>query len=77
MTKKTYICNVCRDEFSEPQAIGRIIGFNFKGGGGAKGSTATSWEPAPLHQCENHICTGCLDNATKFELKLNGRTIGH
>lgn len=46
-TKRTYFCNVCRDEKSADQ----LVGWEWHG---------VNFAPKLSTQCENHVCVPCL-----------------
>lgn len=64
MTKKIYLCNVCRDEFSKDRMNeSGIVGFDFIGGS----FKTDRWSnPGAPHNHENHICKVCLKNASEM-----------
>lgn len=69
MTKRTYVCNVCRSEF--PPKTGDVFGFNFK----SVSFGGDFWESSRPDNCENHICAACLDNAVVFHREIRAKQI--
>ncbi len=68
MTKRTYICNVCRAELNEQCAReNKVFGFDFGYG---------KWECKPANECENHICKSCLEHAARMASELLGGNDG-
>lgn len=57
MTKRTYVCNVCRMETGDPESI---VGFYFS----AAATGGSKWEQRRSSEVENHICYPCLRNAS-------------
>jgi hypothetical protein len=56
MTKRIYVCNVCRSEFHKGTEH-EIVGFEWH-----TTATGEAMRPKLNFQCENHICLSCLKN---------------